>query len=162
MITNYPYALSYIFTALKGAPDSFEYLLQGLTADEADLRPDANRFTIREIMAHLADWDEVFLGRLKRTRAEDDPTLDGYDMDKRAASHYYGATDVREQVALFRVRRARLVAFLRELETGDWARSCVRPEIGRLTMEELTLMIPLHDSYHVQQVMEWLTAARKA
>jgi hypothetical protein len=34
-------------------------------------------------------------------------------------------------------------------------------EVGRLNMEELALIVRLHDTYHVHQVTEWLASARK-
>lgn len=162
MITNHPYAISYLFTALKAAPELFENLLQGLTSEEADYRHDPRRFTIREIMAHLADWDEIFLERLKRVRDEDNPTIEGLDEGELAQLHNYAISDPHQQLTLFRQRRARLVGYLRELETRDWSRGCLRPEIGSTNMEEMALIIPLHDTYHLLQVTEWLTAARKA
>lgn len=160
MLTEHPYGLRYLFTALSAAPDLFDHLLDGLTPDEADFRPDPKRFTIREIMAHLAEWDAVFLERMQRTCAEEHPTLPGYDEGELAALHNYTATDVTEQCRLFRERRAQLVDFLKARTTEEWQRTADRPEIGIVTLESLALLIPLHDTYHLAQVTQWRQQAR--
>ena len=155
MLTEYPYARSYLFTALDSAPALFDHLLYGLTEEEADHRPDPNRFTIREVMAHLADWEPVFLERLTRMRAEDHPTLPGYDEGQWAIDHGYAQTDWRAQCRLFADRRRETVAFLRASAPQDWARTADRPEIGTLTIEAQALLIPLHDTYHLRQIAQW-------
>ncbi len=155
MLTEYPYARNYLFTALEAAPALFDHLLRGLTDAEADRRPDPDRFTIREVMAHLADWEPVFLERLTRMRAEDHPTLPGYDEGQWAIDHVYAQTDWREQLSLFTERRRALAAFLRSCAPQDWARTADRPEIGVLTIEAQALLIPLHDTYHLRQIAQW-------
>ncbi len=155
MLVEYPYARNYLFTALASAPALFNHLLSGLTDEEADRQPDPDRFTIREVMAHLADWEPVFLERLSRMRAEDRPTLPGYDEGQWAIDHNYAQTDWREQGSLFAERRAALVTFLHLCAPGDWPRTADRPEIGTLTLEAQALLIPMHDTYHLRQIAEW-------
>ena len=52
----------YLLSALEGAPDVIAALLDGVPPDDAlwDRRPDPERFSLREIVAHLADWDGVY------------------------------------------------------------------------------------------------------
>jgi hypothetical protein len=158
MLTEYPYARHYLFTALKAQPELFERALHELTSDEADRRPDPDRFSIREVMAHLAEWEGIWLERMKRICAEDHPTLPGYDEGAFARDHDYASKDPFEQVRLFREGREKLVAFLGERVESDWQRTALRQEIGVLTLEALTLIIPLHDIYHLQQVQQWRAA----
>lgn len=155
MLVEYAYTRDYLFTALEAAPAVLETLLRGLTDTEADRRPDPARFTLREILAHLADWDPVFLGRMRRMQLEDHPVLEGYDEGQWAIDHDYAHTDWREQARLFAERRAETVAFLRACTPADWPRTADRPEIGILTLEAQALLIPLHDAYHLRQIAEW-------
>ncbi len=154
MLVEYEYTKGYLFTALESAPGLFEHLLRGLTNEEADQRPDPDRFTLREVMAHLADWDEVFLTRMRRICDEDRPLLEGYDEGRRAIEHDYVSTNPFEQTRLFAERRAKMVAFLRSRTPDDWRREAVRPEIGLVTLEALALLVPLHDAYHLRQVAD--------
>lgn len=152
LLLNYGYAQDYLFGALAGMPDLLDDLLVGLTDARADRRPDSERFTIREVVAHLAEWETVFLQRLGRMAAEERPVLEGYDEWQWAIDHQYARTSVLEQRLLFRRRREQTTAFLRARGPDDWARVGDRPEIGLLTIEGQALLIPLHDAYHLRQI----------
>jgi len=158
MLVQYPYTQNYLFNALAAAPDLFDNALARLTAKEADRRPDPERFTIREIMAHLAEWESVFLMRMQRLCDEHEPVLEGYDEWAWVTEHNYAATDPVEQNRLFRERRGEIIKFLRARHLDDWSRSGLRPEIGMITLEGIALLIPLHDTYHLHQVAAWRKA----
>jgi hypothetical protein len=55
MLVEYTGARYYLLNALKSAPDIFGFLIDGLTEEAVDFRADAARFSIREVMAHLAE-----------------------------------------------------------------------------------------------------------
>lgn len=146
---------SYLLGALAGAPDLFDALLRNMTDAEADRRPDPDRFTIREALAHLADWEDVFYGRLIQTRYEDDAVLQGYDEGQWAIDHDYAHADWRTQARLFRERRQRLTELLRSLTSAQWARVGNHTEVGPITLEEQAVLVSVHDAYHLQQIAKW-------
>jgi uncharacterized damage-inducible protein DinB len=146
---------TYLLSALEAAPDILNYLLRDLDNAEADFRSDPERFSIREVVAHLAEWDAIFLQRMKRTRDENHPTLVQYDEGQLALDHDYAHTSVSEQMRLHGQRRSLLTEFLRSLSAEEWQRSCLHPRAGRLTLEALATLVALHDAYHVRQITEW-------
>ncbi|MCA1596932.1 MAG: DinB family protein [Chloroflexi bacterium] len=155
MLVEYAYFRRYLFTALESAPGLFTVLLDKLTGAEADRRPDPDRFTLREVMAHLADWELIFLQRMERVCTEDFPEIPGIDEGQRAIDQGYGSTDPLEQLELFRERREQTVQYLRDRSPEEWQRSGNRREIGVLTLESLATLLPLHDMYHLDQAAEW-------
>lgn len=157
------FGIAYLFAALSGTPDVLDALLARRPADDPlwDARPDPQRFSLREIVAHLADWENVFLDRLVRTRDEESPTLPVIDPEQRAREHDYAHHDPQEDLAQFRAGRERLVGFLRALEPAEWERAgqIVRgdPSIShRVTLEAWAVQTLAHDGYHTQQVAQWL------
>jgi uncharacterized damage-inducible protein DinB len=155
MLTDHELTRTYLLSSIEGAPELFGRLLNGAVGDEFDYRPEPGRFSIREILAHLADWEEIWLMRMTLTRDEHEPLLASIDVGQLAIDRDYSHRDHVEQLRLFGVRRAALADFVRSLTRADWARVCVRPDIGRVTMEGLAVFVTLHDSYHVRQVAEW-------
>lgn len=145
----------YLLISLAGAPDVFDALLQGLTEEQADRRPDPDRFTIREALAHLADWEGVFRERLLQTRDEENATLQGYDEGQWALDHDYAHSDWRAQSRRFRKGREELVALLRSLTPDEWERSAHHTEAGPITTEQQAVLIAVHDGYHLQQIAQW-------
>lgn len=155
MLIEHPGLRKYLLSALEATPGILEHLLHGLCNEEADFRPDAARFSIREVMAHLADWDAIFLERLQRTRDEEEPLLEDLDEGQLAVERDYAHADLLEQSRIFRERRAQTVEFARTLSPHEWQCPCQHQRVGRLTLEALATLIPLHDAYHLQQVVEW-------
>lgn len=146
-------APKYVLHGLRATPIVLECLLANLTPDHLDARPDPERFTIREAVAHLADWEAVCHARLRRTLTEDDPELPDWDEDEAATLGRYGESDVAEQLALFTARRATTVALLEGCAPDDWRRTSRRD--GRPS--DLLGMAAIHlghDGYHLQQVAE--------
>lgn len=161
MLVEYRGTRQYLLTALDAAPDIFDQLLCQFSTEEVDLHPDPARFSVREIIAHLADWDEVFLARMSRTLAENEPIFEDQDEGQRAVDGDYASTNIEEQSRLFRQRRTLMVEFARSLTPEQWQLHCVHPHVGRASLEAITLIIPLHDTYHIQQLMEWRRSLAK-
>jgi hypothetical protein len=155
MLVEHEFYKKYLLGAVSASPAVFEQLLEGITQEEIDRKPDPERFSIREIMAHLADWEPVLLERIQRTRDENEPTLAVIDPGQLAIDHDYAHANFNEQVQLFGERRAKTAAVIADLNPTDWQRTAVRPNMGAVTMESLVAMIPLHDLYHLRQVAEW-------
>jgi uncharacterized damage-inducible protein DinB len=153
MMIEYNHVRNYLFIALRRAPNLFSYILQGVGEDEADIRPDPERFTIREAMAHMAAWEPVILSRLQATRDQDEPTLP--IVDETAMLAGYANSNPIEQVELFGKRRAETIAFLEAVGPQQWGRIAHRINIGPMTLEANALLVPLHDMYHYDQIVSW-------
>ncbi len=154
-----PYFHRYLLAALEAAPDLLDFAVAGMTDAEADRRPDPERFTLREVLCHVADWEDVFLDRMIRTREQDTPHLQGYDEGQWALDHDYASRDWREQIRLIRERRPRLLVLLQSLSPDDWERAGSHSEVGPLTLETQATLVALHDTYHLRQIAEYRRTA---
>ena len=159
-----PPALNYILLALEGTPDVLESLLNAFAYDDPvwDLRPNPDRFTLREILAHLADWEPIFLERITRMRDEDTPHLPDVDEGQLAVARDYAHVDAPASLMRFRQGRAQLLPVLRALPVEAWERPGFRERIGPLTLENLVVLILGHDGYHTRQIAQWLAACHHA
>src|SRR5437868_5371571 len=120
------YVRNYLIHGLTATPDVIDQLLRGATQEDFDRRPDPERFTIREVIAHLADWEGVWLERATRVVNEDRPAITSNDEGQWAIDHHYAELDVREQLDKFRTGRAHLAAYLRDLAPEQWERVGLR------------------------------------
>ena len=157
-----PFVREYTLTALAGAPDVLERLLSDVAPDDLvwDRRPDPARFTLREVVGHLADWNGVFLDRISRTRDEDRPGLTFRTPEDVAqtSGSFQAAPDV--SLARFRADRAEMTPVLRALTPEQWERVGFLPGhpqvTGDVSIEAWIVAIVGHDGYHMRQVVEWL------
>ncbi len=145
----------YALMALEGTPAVFARLLDGMTEAEADLHPDPARFSLREAVAHLADWEDVFRQRMQATQNEDNPILQGYDEGQWAIDRDYAHSDWREQLARFTQERAQTIALIRSFTPPQLGRSGQHTEAGPITLQEQVLLITVHDGYHARQFAEY-------
>lgn len=109
-----------------------------------------------EILAHLRDWDEVYLERLRRILTEDRPTLETFDSDLWAIERDYHAQDPERVLASLRQLRKRLVDELEALPDESWQRTGQHPEAGDVTLGDLVRRIDEHDQQHLQDLRDLL------
>lgn len=154
-----------LLAALSGTVDVLDGLLGQTSPEDVlwDLRPDPDRFTLREVLAHLADYEEVWRERVRQTREEAGAELFPADKDRLAVEHDYAHSDVVSTRAAFRQRRAALVEYLRDLVPEDWQKVSYlgSPNSSPLTLEEQAAFVVIHDAYHTQQVAVWVRNAHK-
>jgi hypothetical protein len=150
----------YIHDALQSNAFVIAQLLRDLPADSPrwDARPDPKRFTLREMVAHLLEFDEVCRERFERMIREDKPELPNWDEDE-AAKHYAKREAVHDLEVLQDSRRA-LAAWLEGLSDKEWQMTGSRPGVGTFSVGEGVALMLGHDAYHLRQAVEWLEATK--
>jgi uncharacterized damage-inducible protein DinB len=140
---------------LATTPVVMTHLLAGVTEAELDTRYDPDRFTLREVVCHLADWEEIWLERMQRIVRENQPPLASYDEGQMAIENDYARQDFDAAFTRFVARRDALLAFLAERTEEDWNRLGIHSAIGSLTLGDLATLVLAHDGYHVRQIVEF-------
>jgi hypothetical protein len=59
--------------------------IAGMTLEELDARPVPGKWSTKQVICHIADFEPVYLDRIKRVIAENEPTMFGGDPDLFAA-----------------------------------------------------------------------------
>lgn len=150
----------YVVSGLAATPATLAALLGDRPDTDPiwDLRPAPDRFTLREVVAHLADWEPIWAGRIARTVAEDRPELPGYDEGEMAIRNGYASLAPSASLDRFRAGREAFVGQLRALRPDDWARVGIRQGAGPTVVLGQVALTLSHDAYHLRQVAEWLRA----
>jgi uncharacterized damage-inducible protein DinB len=126
----------------------------GLGRDDLTARPIPGRWSLLEVLAHLADSEQAWCHRLKRVIAEDRPLLIGYDESRFAERLAYHDRDPEAELALIDAMRRQMAAILRRLAPGDWSRSGVHDERGLVTLGEMVRIEVEHVAHHLRFVHE--------
>lgn len=150
------FARNYLLSGLTGTPTVLEHLSTQISPEAWDRRPVENRFTLREIYAHMAEWDAVWLERLATALESDDPRFPDRDPGQMAIDNDYASADPSQCLDQFRVRRSELLQRLKGMSSGGWGRQGEHPERGTVTIEDLIVTALGHDAYHVAQIAEWI------
>lgn len=155
-----PFARSYLWRGVESNARVFHFLLRDLAEDSPrwDEKPDPDRFSLREVVAHLLDYDTVSRERFEHIIREDRPELPDWDPTEAAA--HYDARDPKHQLENLLVSRQELAVWLEGLTDDEWKRTGSRPRVGEFSVEEGAALLLGHDSYHLVQVVEWLDATK--
>ena len=135
-----------------------EQTVRGL--DPATLRrPEApGKWSVLEVLHHLADTELVYGYRVRMVLTQDNPPLPGYDQDLWAQTFRYREaplTDVLSQLGVLRGVNLRL---FQSLEPAQWKRAGLHSERGPESVEHIVRMIGAHDLVHRRQIERILSA----
>lgn len=150
-------AVDQILAALAATPLEFARLIEG-ESDEALARPASDgEWGVVEILPHLRDWEEVYLGWIRQVLDEDTPVLEMVDDSLWAIEHDYANEHVPEALESFTSDREEVVKLLESLEESAWQREAIHPRMGRITLHQLADRMCDHDARHVEQARDALS-----
>ena len=146
----------YLLNVLETGPAVLRRLLAKIPEARWDERTDVTRFSLREAVAHLNDWEPILLERMQTAHDTPGAAIAVYDEGERALKYGYAALDPLEQAAEFAARRKATAEWLRSLPKAAFANSVQHPERGEMTIEDQANMLLGHDLYHLEQVSAYL------
>lgn len=134
-------------------------LIERIDPAQHDERLDPERFTLREVLAHLADWEPIFRARIQQGVSQPGSSLVAYDEDERAHSHRYAELSVEGSLRQWTAEREKTVALVASILREDFEHVVLHPERGPMSVADLAGFIPNHDLYHLEQVSGYLPGA---
>jgi hypothetical protein len=138
-----------------------EHLLKGVPAAKLRKRPAPDKWSVAEIMAHLADSEIVTGFRVRQILGTPGTPIPAYDQDAWAKACRYEKRDARKSLEIFRVLREANLALLKSLSAEQWKHHGMHSERGAETVERLVTLIAGHDLNHTQQIERVLAPAKK-
>ena len=127
-------------------------LIHGLTPKQLKWKPEPTKWSIAEIVAHLADAEIVASWRMRSIVGANGTTIQPFDQDAWVSAFQYGKRDPKQSVELFRVLRENNLEMLKALPREAWDNYGMHLERGKETISHLTRMFAGHDTNHVLQV----------
>jgi len=152
-----PEARRYAFIALRNNPRLMREITRGIGPDNPfwDFRPDPDRFSMRFVLAHVADWDPIFLGRVEQITTLDQPELPAYDEGRMAIDNAYASQNPHDNLVRWESNREVLIEKFSSIPVEQHDRVGLRPGQGLISIADYMAMVTLHDSYHLSQALEY-------
>jgi hypothetical protein len=131
-------------------PHRLAQLVETIGADRLNVPPAPGKWSVRDILSHLADGEVAFGFRLRQTLAEDHHIIQPFDQDRWAKS--YRTLDARLALATLSALRAWNVALIRSVEPEDLSKPVTHPERGTMTFRTIVETMAGHDRNHIKQI----------
>ena len=138
--------------AMTEAPDRLRRLVRGLTDRQLSTKPAPGKWSIKEIIAHLADGEVILGSRYRFIAAHDRPAIQGYDQDAFAAKLGPLNAKAADLIDDFAMVRAANLGLLERLPEEAWERVGLHSERGEESIRKLVYMYAGHDRHHVAQI----------
>ena len=139
-------------SVMRKTPRALAVLVKGLTAKELRTPPARGKWTITQLVCHLADTEIVLGFRLRMSIAQSGTPLQAIDQNKWANGLGYDKGEIRTRLALFAHLRREHVRLLGALPAKDWKRYGMHEERGKETIERMAKMYAGHDLNHIAQI----------
>jgi uncharacterized damage-inducible protein DinB len=137
---------------LESSPARARELVQKLTPSQMEQQSTPDRWSIRQILAHLADCEIVAAWRLRAILAEDGVPLQPFDQNAWASVFRYDQVEVSESLDVFAILRRANLRLLRSVEPALYRNAGMHQERGRESIDHLIRLYAGHDLNHLTQI----------
>ncbi len=144
----------------QAAPKKLASLVKGKAKKQLARRPAPDKWSIAEIMAHLADAEVAIAWRLRQILANNAAPIQAYDQDSWAQTFDYAHRDPRKSLASYRALREANLLLLQSVPQKLWDNYGVHEERGKESIGHIVRMVAGHDINHLRQIEEILKGTR--
>jgi hypothetical protein len=141
-------------------PGKLQRLIRDVPGTRLRKRPAPEKWSVGEILAHLADSEIVVGWRLRQILGAPGSPIQPYDQNVWVTACHYDRRDPGRSAEQFRVLRQGNLALLKSLTSEQWQQHGVHAERGPETIEHITRMMAGHDVNHTRQIAAIVSTAR--
>jgi hypothetical protein len=135
---------------MEKTPQLLETMLGGVAPDVLRWKPSPDRWSISEVLSHLADSEDCLNERVRRFVLEDTPPLKEYE----PPAEGFAPGSPQEHLSRFTHTRRDLIQFLRAMPPGVGSRTAQHSKLGLVTLEQMLNEWACHDLGHIRQIAE--------
>ena len=137
---------------LREMPAALARAIQGLSSQQLRQPERQGKWSIGQILQHLADAEVAWAWRMRLILAQDRPPLTGYDQDLWAERLHYDEADPSDAIELFTVLRRANLRLMERASAADMKRTGVHVERGEESLEHIRRLYAGHDLLHLRQI----------
>jgi len=141
----------------SGTNKKIARFIKGVPAAKLRKRPAPDKWSVAEIVAHLADVEIVIGWRMRSVLGAPGTPVQAYDQNAWVIAGHYEKRDLRKSVELHRVVREANLALLKSLSPEQWKHYGQHAERGQESIELIVRMVAGHDINHLGQIERILT-----
>ncbi|MGH2567781.1 MAG: DinB family protein [Bacteroidota bacterium] len=137
---------------LQATPKKIAGLIKKAPKTKLTKHPEADKWSVAEILAHLAESEIVFGYRLRLVLGANGTPIQAFDQNAWQANAHYLNRDAKNAFQLFEHLRANNIALLKSISKDQWDNYGMHEERGKETVSRMVEMYAGHDVNHVKQI----------
>lgn len=137
---------------LREMPAALREAFGGLSPRQLSTPERAGKWSVRQVVQHMADSELAVGFRFRMILAHDRPELPGYDQDLWAERLHYQESDPETATGDFATLRRANLRLLERATPADRQRAMHHAELGDVSLDKLTRMVAGHDLVHLRQI----------
>jgi uncharacterized damage-inducible protein DinB len=138
------------FHVIVTTPRTLAAIVGRTSEERLNRSPAPGKWSIREILCHLADCELVFGFRLRQTVAEASHVIQPFDQE--AWQTPYGSLSAQDALAAFTAARRWNLLFADAVLPGALPKPVIHPERGPMTFGTIIETMAGHDLNHLAQI----------
>jgi hypothetical protein len=127
--------------------------LAGISEEQSLFRYAPDKWSIREVVGHLADAERVFAYRAMRIGRADETPMEGFDENRYVAAAQFDRRPLAELAEELAAVRRTTLALFRGFEPGAWNLRGIANN-ARVSVRALAFIIPGHERHHLKVLKE--------
>jgi hypothetical protein len=136
----------------RRGPEVLAMVLTGVFGEEEDFVSAPGKWSIRQIIAHLADSELVCAHRMRQIIAEDNPILIAFDQEAWTRNLDYARRKPKQSLETFRRLRAENYELLKGVPEEAYTRAGNHNERGPVTLRTQVELLAEHAESHARQL----------
>jgi hypothetical protein len=142
-------------------PQKLARLIKGLDKKRLTKPPAPGKWSIAEILAHLADTELVAGWRMRLILGQNGTPIQAFDQDVWASTFNYRRCDPKASLQTFKVLRENNLALLKLVSRDLWENYGMHQERGKESVAYMVRMFAGHDLNHLRQVEQIASQSRQ-
>ena len=136
-----------VLETIRSTPAEIERLWRALGPAGVERETAPGKWTVREVLCHLADTELAFAFRLRQALAEDHHVIQPFDQTR--WSDHYAAYDAAAAVAAFTAARRWNLNLIQHVMPAAADKPLTHPERGEMTFQTVLDTMAGHDVHHL-------------
>ena len=139
-------------TVLKTTASAASDAIAGVPGARLSTPEAPGKWSVRQVLAHLADSEVVWGWRLRMILAHDRPPIQGYNQDAWADRLRYQEAEPEQSLGVFSALRRWNLRLLERASAEELQRVGVHSERGEESVAHLMKLYAAHDLLHLNQI----------
>ena len=141
-------------------PKKLSKLIRKLNKKQLSKRPAPGKWSISEILAHLADTELAVGWRMRMILTQNATPVQAFDQDAWANTFNYLRRDSKTSLETFRVLRENNLGLLKSVPKTLWENYGMHQERGKESIAHMVRLLAGHDLNHLQQIEKIVKESR--